>query len=209
MKNSAKPKRGGGRPIGPLQKKIKHFDRQSPSKRIETDADQLRIKLEIDTKYAGAPDMGRVIPKGTPEFERIASELLARENKGSGVVDMGTKGKVCDVTGCSSPDWKGGKCWKHHPENVAKREAKEAEKAAAVPPPVAEPVVDLPAGFGMVVNGAGDPVQFGVDPVILMALREALQAKEAGWLVELSGMKPGKAVCSAASMVKAIEGLGY
>lgn len=75
----------GGRPIGPLAKKIKHFDRPSSKKQIETDADQLRIKLAIDTKYAGPPDLGRVIPKGSEEFERIAAELLARENKGLGV----------------------------------------------------------------------------------------------------------------------------
>lgn len=236
MSKPAARKGVGGRPIGPLTKKIKHFDRPSSRQRIETDADQLRIKLAIDTKYAGAPDMGRVIPKGSPEFERIAAELLARENKTGG--DMGTKGKVCDVDGCSAFQWKAGKCWRHHPEHVAKREAKAAAKVAAVPPPVAEPVADLPANFsepvgmqfceecgvipcacfdevalpidfGKVVSGDGEPVPLGVDPVILLALREAWAAKEAAWLVELSGLKPGKAVCRAAGMVKAVEGLGY
>lgn len=65
------------------------------------------------------------------------------------------------------------------------------------------------ASFGLVVNGDGDSVPFGTDLVIVQALREAWAAKEAEWLAELSGLKPGKAVCFAAQMVKAVEGLGY
>lgn len=217
MKSSAKQKRGGGRPIGPLTKKIKHFDRPSSSKRIETDADQLRIKLAIDTKHAGAPDMGRVIPKGTPEFERIASELLARENKCSGV-DMAVK--FCTVPGCKKmAQWgKNGMCTAHH----------SAAKAAAFVAAVDEPAVVAVAegckecgvtpcacfedaaavvDIAPVSEPAAPPV--AVDPVLLLALREAWATKESEWLADLAGMKPGKAVCCGAGMVRAVEGLGY
>lgn len=296
------PKRlsAGGRPIGGVVPRVKRKVKTPPV--LEADADQLRIKLEIDNKYAGKPDTGRVIPKGSEEFERIAAELLARENKVLGVLDMGTKGKTCDVTDCTTMDWRNGKCWKHHPINVAKREQKEAVApdpvvvAAMVAAPAPAVSVDKPnwricsvpgcehfvtrqrlcwshlkargidpksgkalvveahvenlppAGvsplaeartlldaclqdwtddtpsnfanivaanvsgpgiFGMVANDAAAPASFDTDPVILLALREAWAAKEADWLTELSGLKPGKAVCFAAKMVEAVEGLGY
>lgn len=207
MKSDAKAKRGGGRPVGPLVKKIKHFDRASTSKQIETDADQLRIKLALDIKYAGVPDVGRVIPKGSPEFERIAAELLARENAG---VDMAVK--FCSVPGCKkmAQHGCGGMCKAHY--SAAQREAGAvAETGHAYALESGESADDLVCHVpsGKVANGVGESVPFGVDPVILLALREAWAAKEAGWLVELSGLKPGQAVCYAASMVKALEGLGY
>lgn len=34
---------------------------------------------------------------------------------------MGTKNKPCDEPGCNTLSWKSGKCWKHHPENIAKK----------------------------------------------------------------------------------------
>lgn len=70
---------------------------------------------------------------------------------------------------------------------------------------------DLDAALmeGLVVNAAGEHVPFGVDPVILLALREAWATKEAQWLSELSGLKPGKAICYTADMVAAVEDLGY
>jgi hypothetical protein len=71
-----------------------------------------------------------------------------------------------------------------------------------------QPVVP-PDLFGMVTNGKGDEVPFGIDRVIYMAISEAMEIKKAEWLVELSGLKPGKAVCFAASMVRAVESLGY
>jgi hypothetical protein len=40
---------------------------------------------------------------------------------------MGTAGKVCTEPGCKTKDWKSGKCWKHHPDNIAKKKA--------IPPP--------------------------------------------------------------------------
>lgn len=177
-------------------------------------------------------------------------DLLVREKKSLGV-DMGTKGKLCDVDGCTAMDWRGGKCWKHHPTNVAKREA----KAATVAPIQPEAVADCDAARSVTpdprvtfecphcqcaLNSAeveslscpvcgealhthvdqagfvstpgvsdGDTVPVDADPVILLALREAWQAKEAEWLVELSGLKAGSAVCRAAAMVQAVEGLGY
>jgi hypothetical protein len=190
-------KRGGGRPIGPLMKKIKHFDRPSKRKLIETDADQLRIKREIDGRYAGVPDLGRVIPKGSEEFESIAAELLAREN--AGVADMAVK--FCTVAGCKKmAQWgKDGMCTAHHSA------AKAAAFVAAVDEPVAvaaepEPHEVTPVEYAAV---------FGVDPLIVAALNDAWQAKEAEWLVELAGIKPGLAIRYAAGMVKAVEGLGY
>lgn len=68
----------GGRPCGLMVPRIK---REAKTRLIETDAEQLRIKREIDNKYAGTPDHGRVFVRGSDEFRRIEAELLARENQ--------------------------------------------------------------------------------------------------------------------------------
>lgn len=54
-----------------------------------------------------------------------------------------------------------------------------------------------------------DTAPIGVDPIIYQALTEAMGAKMHGWLAELSGLTPGRAICFAAQMVHAIDGLGY
>ena len=63
--------------------------------------------------------------------------------------------------------------------------------------------------FGLVTNGDGDHVQFGTDVIVVLALREAWARKEADWLTELSGLKPGATISRAVQMVNAVEGLGY
>jgi len=67
----------------------------------------------------------------------------------------------------------------------------------------------VPADFGKVGNAESDKVSFGTDPVVVLALREAWAVKEAAWLVELSGLKPGQTLVRASAMVQALEGLGY
>jgi hypothetical protein len=74
----------------------------------------------------------------------------------------------------------------------------------------AQPVlVTVPESFGLVVNAEGKQAASGTDPVVVLALREAWHAKEAEWLADLSGLKPGQTIAWAVSMVAAVEGLGY
>jgi hypothetical protein len=70
-------------------------------------------------------------------------------------------------------------------------------------------VVSVSASFGKVTNAVGDKAAFGVDPVIVMALRDAWAEVEQSWLIDLSGVKPGTAICYAAKMLDALKGLGY
>jgi hypothetical protein len=71
---------------------------------------------------------------------------------------------------------------------------------------VVECVDSIPATFGKVVNGDGERVPFGVDEVIWFALEDALNAKKREWMVELSGLKPGRAICRTAEILKIVEG---
>jgi hypothetical protein len=47
------------------------------------------------------------------------------------------------------------------------------------------------------------------ESIVLQALRDAYAAKEAEWLADLDGLKPGQTLCRAVRMVSAIESLGY
>lgn len=188
-------KRGGGRPIGPLMKKIKHFDRPSKRKLIETDADQLRIKREIDERYAGVPDMGRVIPKGSEEFKRIAAGLLAREN--AGVADMAVK--FCTVAGCK-------KMAQHGCEGMCKAHFGAAQREAGA---VVKPGHAYALEPGEVIFTPDPPARItnSVDPLVVSALREVFAEKEAEWVARLSGLKRSQAICRMAGMVEALGAL--
>jgi len=75
---------------------------------------------------------------------------------------------------------------------------------------VSEPIqpVDAPgADFGLVQNGDGNLVQFGVDPLVVMALNEALGELQQAWLVTLSGLSPCRTLSLAHSMVETVRGL--
>lgn len=129
---------------------------------------------------------------------------------------------LCNESGCETPRWKNGKCWFHHPTHVAARAKKAGKAPLSVKPVVAvkapavktvaginDKVEALPGNSILVVNRDGNSVPFGVDKVIWMALEEAFQAKKHDWMVELSGMKPGRAICLASQMIRATESLGY
>jgi hypothetical protein len=66
------------------------------------------------------------------------------------------------------------------------------------------PVTD---DFGRVVIGESMP--FCVDEILYLALEEAFISKRNKWLEELSGLKPGKAICVTAHMLSAIDGMGH
>lgn len=72
----------------------------------------------------------------------------------------------------------------------------------------AEPAADVPASFGMVVNAEGTGVSFGVDSLVLQAIREAWAETEARLLPQLSGLKPSAALVRAAKVVEQLEGIG-
>lgn len=138
------------------------------------------------------------------EVEDMARQKVSEFKKGDKFICPGCgKEKIYEA---------GGFC------GVCNKQKRKANKITAPTPPSETPVqvnehpVDnaaLPDAFGKVTNGDGDLVQFGVDPLILQALDDAWMQKRTDWLVELSGVNPGPAVCRTALMVKAIEGLGY
>lgn len=204
------------RPVGMQIKSKDHIPKKQ--KPLETDADQLRIKREIDDRYAVSPDLGRVIERGSDEFIRISAELLARENKGLEVV-MSAKGvcKECGKGVVSLPAR--GLC------SVCYAAVRKAEDLKPIPKPKPVPKVkasDVPVSddFGKVKNVAGDLVSFGVDQVILEALRDAFEAelqkesaaarlayaaRERELLPLLSGLSAGKAVCYTARIIEKFE----
>ena len=110
--------------------------------------------------------------------------------------------RLCKFPGCQKYISKKGLCLKHYNEAQVALEV-------AVEPAIEPVVAVLPANLGKVENVVGDLVPFGVDPVILLALRDSYNELERGWLQELSGLKPAVAICYAARMVEAVKGLGY
>jgi hypothetical protein len=182
--------------------------------------------MAVDDKYAAPPDLGRVIEKNSEEFMRISAELLIRENKNVGVVM--TKKSLCCVEGCTAQEQHNtdGMCKRHFSERertvlaalTASLEAGEVEDADEWDEKVTIDIIDesgwvqpvmVADTFGMVINGDGKKVPFGVDELVYLAIDEAMEAKKSEWFVELSGMKPGRALCGAADMVRAVESLGY
>jgi hypothetical protein len=142
------------------------------------------------------------------------------------VVPMGKR--VCSVFNCTKTVHAHGMCWAHerselgiNPATGLKLPAPAwAEPFVATVPETApvevidesdwkQQVMIVADDFGKVTNGDGDLVEFGTDAVVVLALREAWQAKERDWLVELSGMKPGATIARAVQMVSAVEGLRY
>jgi hypothetical protein len=110
----------------------------------------------------------------------------------------------CSVAGCDKQAQTQGLCKRHH--TLARLEAGvEQTSAAAIKP---EQII-VPDDFGKVINGVGNMASFGVDPVIFLALTEAMEAKKADWFVKLSGLKPGQAIMCTADMVRAIEKLEF
>jgi len=69
-------------------------------------------------------------------------------------------------------------------------------------------VADRPKSFGRVVNAEGTGVSFGVDGLVLQAIREAWAETEARLLPQLSGLKPSAALVRAAKVVEQLEGIG-
>lgn len=68
--------------------------------------------------------------------------------------------------------------------------------------------VETPETFGEVVNTDGDQVSFGVDPLILTAIDEALADLRASLLVDLSGLSAGRAIAATYRKIEAIQTLG-
>lgn len=64
---------------------------------------------------------------------------------------------------------------------------------------------EVSESFGKVTNADGEETTFGVDPLILMALRDAWCDLEARAAVKLSGLKPASAIVRAAKMVEMIQ----
>lgn len=71
-----------------------------------------------------------------------------------------------------------------------------------------EPVAGVPASLGKVVNAEGLSVPFGVDGLVLQAIRESWAEAEARLLPQLSGLKPSAALVRAAKIVEQLEGIG-
>jgi hypothetical protein len=69
-------------------------------------------------------------------------------------------------------------------------------------------VADKPQSFGKVVNADGSSVPFGVDGLVLQAVRESWAEAEARLLPQLSGLKPSAALVRAAKIVEQLEGIG-
>lgn len=69
-------------------------------------------------------------------------------------------------------------------------------------------VADRSKSFGQVVNAEGTGVSFGVDGLVLQAIREAWAETEARLLPQLSGLKPSAALVRAAKVVEQLEGIG-
>jgi hypothetical protein len=60
---------------------------------------------------------------------------------------------------------------------------------------------------GRVTNMDGELVEFGVDAVVVMAIRDAMRDLEASWLIDLSGLAPGRAICETYRKLEALQGL--
>lgn len=123
------------------------------------------------------------------------------------IADMANS--MCKADGCTKYAVARGFCAVHARENgygsvLDARYGKSSKSKSDAP---VAPVVK-PKSVSMVVNG-DSCVPFGVSEVVWLALDEAFAAKKAEWASELSGMKPGRAICLTASMIHAVESLGY
>jgi hypothetical protein len=61
----------------------------SPRKQIETDADQARIKREVDERYGIGHQPGRRIEKGSDEWKQIEMELIPLDRIRNGTSHYG------------------------------------------------------------------------------------------------------------------------
>ena len=125
-------------------------------------------------------------------------------NFDTGVVDMSSK---CKHVGCEKTSQKGknGLCVAHFKEFMSPIESPvkvNAKKSMLLSECLSEQFSEIKA-----VNSVFVP--FGTDAVIIQALLEAWFEKEAEWLVDLSGLKPGMSICYAAKMIKSLQALGY
>lgn len=67
---------------------------------------------------------------------------------------------------------------------------------------------DTPAHTTAVVtNMDGDRVDFGVDVLVVAAIREAMRDLEASWLTDLSGLSPSRAICETYRKIEQLQTL--
>jgi hypothetical protein len=126
--------------------------------------------------------------------------------------------QTCTVAGCTkaAQHGKDGMCKRHHTAAMLEagmdpvgRVIEHIELAAAVQ---VKEVLDT---YGVALSthksnvGDGKGGSIIVDPVIANALADAWIVKRNEWLLELTSLKPGKAIVTTAKMIEALEGLGY
>jgi len=58
---------------------------------------------------------------------------------------------------------------------------------------------------GRVTNIDGEKVGFGVDPLVNMAIDEALTDLKTSWLIDLSGLTPGRAICETYRKIESLQ----
>jgi len=56
-----------------------------------------------------------------------------------------------------------------------------------------------------VTNIDGEKVGFGVDPLVNMAIDEALTDLKTSWLIDLSGLTPGRAICETYRKIESLQ----
>ncbi len=141
------------------------------------------------------------------------------------VTDMSSK---CKVKGCVKTSQKGknGMCIGHFkdyqvagtklraPVSVVAKVTEHKEKPTNITPEKTECLAMLDTMLDdFTVTDTPKPTLpdevIGTDLVIMLALQEAWAAKQARWLSELFGLKPGQTIMRTVRMIDALDGLGY
>ena len=112
----------------------------------------------------------------------------------------------CSIAKCEKLAQHGceGMCKAHYREYV---EAMKAEQDAIANDTLAQADAQ-PQSFAKVTNSDGASVSFGVDGLVLQAVREAWAEAEARLLPQLSGLKPSVALVRAARIVEQLDRIG-